>query len=945
MENNKIDYEKEEILQYPFMGSSRHLIENFSIIGYEDSLIEDMIRNKTKHRPSIISTITSAHVNTERWSNSIVINQIYPNMPQVYIDKPKSSSSIIFSFCFDNLSGNSKYIYCYYCYLFYEKYQDKYYVPKVFCIISQYPFFSTFKIICEEIHSLFVNPTEIPIEYILYCIINFSPSPVSDSFEYEFFPGKNPIQITKLSGYPYVDFNLPELFSYLSLAFVVEVFCLTTLESEIVFFSENLEMLNMIMYIFSILNYPCNDSNYFWHIVSVSKYDYLNESNCFVVKGGSFILGVNASYEDIAKDEKFKNRRNYFHIADLDNKRVRFRPYPNRKLSAKEEKLSKLMLYIEAILKDKKVTSHFLKKNIQELMQTLDKILHEYNPKYSIKKEFVEFYCSSKDIQAVSRNIQEAFYNFNLNIMKIFYEDNSVLSKMEQKKKKPSDYKDKDEEIKENQLVLLERNLNYKYYSDDEITFCQEYINSYKYNIYFKNFIQRFECLSLYRISLLFSEQFIFINQKIPNAPLMNQYFDIMDEYYNVKDIVPEKVSFSKINKFILNLSLQLSYDVIKNEQEQEPKEQLYLNQQKPKHKLIKLNRRLLLKFIQIMNKTINFIESLPFYSYITKDQILLSHRENIRNVIENRLIELGLISNKELIISSLISYFTMSLSFQKCEIYHLDSIKQNLDSLSYCARQNLFLLLKITYNLFLEEKARKDIKVIESDYINIFYFFINYIRTKSIVPDEPILRLVTEFYREIDHLTTLYSNQENNLKHSGNHNSNQSQVEGEIAKEDKNKLNNQLLNNTNYKLKAKYVCQEGKISLEELINIALENNESCNIPGKSIIKFAASKYNRKSLTHKTNSRIIKDPKIVIKCDNGKIEADFYSPQKLFSMTKEILKDFSLKTDIFSLHFDSIIQALINASFYARYLPFLEFPNEKIEKVLLKLIFSDKDSK
>jgi hypothetical protein len=53
----------------------------------------------------------------------------------------------------------------------------------------------------------------------------------------------------------------------------------------------------MIMYIMFSLNYPCNDSIYFWHIVSVPLKE-LTEENRFVGKVMDSLLGVNSSYDE-----------------------------------------------------------------------------------------------------------------------------------------------------------------------------------------------------------------------------------------------------------------------------------------------------------------------------------------------------------------------------------------------------------------------------------------------------------------------------------------------------------------------------------------------------------------------------------------------------------------------------------------------------------------------
>ena len=81
----------------------------------------------------------------------------------------------------------------------------------------------------------------------------------------------NTISFPQLSRYPLFNFNLPMLFNILPVDIIMQVFFVTFLENDIIFYSANLEILNIVLYIFSNFNYPCNDSIYFWHIVSVSQ--------------------------------------------------------------------------------------------------------------------------------------------------------------------------------------------------------------------------------------------------------------------------------------------------------------------------------------------------------------------------------------------------------------------------------------------------------------------------------------------------------------------------------------------------------------------------------------------------------------------------------------------------------------------------------------------------
>ena len=121
----------------------------------------------------------------------------------------------------------------------------------------------------------------LPFELIIYNIVNFIPSPINYGIHLNLFSNflKVPdYEINQLSGYFYLDFDLSQIFDLLPLNLVIEIFILTFIEQNIIFFSTNLEILNMVMFIMYALNYPCNDGRYFWYICSISSKNLTDEN-------------------------------------------------------------------------------------------------------------------------------------------------------------------------------------------------------------------------------------------------------------------------------------------------------------------------------------------------------------------------------------------------------------------------------------------------------------------------------------------------------------------------------------------------------------------------------------------------------------------------------------------------------------------------------------------
>ena len=80
-----------------------------------------------------------------------------------------------------------------FAHVFYRKYyQNKkigvksiyFFVPIIFCIISEFPFYNSFYLLCNQFKNLYIEKTiEVPLEIIIYNIINFTLSPLNNDIE------------------------------------------------------------------------------------------------------------------------------------------------------------------------------------------------------------------------------------------------------------------------------------------------------------------------------------------------------------------------------------------------------------------------------------------------------------------------------------------------------------------------------------------------------------------------------------------------------------------------------------------------------------------------------------------------------------------------------------------------------------------------------------------
>ena len=91
-----------------------------------------------------------------------------------------------------------------FAYVFYKQFKEKqdigdirftFYIPVTFCIISEFPYFNSYYRLCKQIVQLFQNnKNEIPLEILIYNIINFCPSPINGEVILNIEPTKFPTE-------------------------------------------------------------------------------------------------------------------------------------------------------------------------------------------------------------------------------------------------------------------------------------------------------------------------------------------------------------------------------------------------------------------------------------------------------------------------------------------------------------------------------------------------------------------------------------------------------------------------------------------------------------------------------------------------------------------------------------------------------------------------------
>ena len=782
-----------KILKFPYLAYSKNLIECFNIIGYMEvhmgEIIKEIKKNFEKNNETIIkikkmnmnylkeykSTINPIIINSIS-SNSekenfidfdLLIKSIFPSLPSIYynlIENSKDYKIDSYNVIFYLDIEQKKPIYSF-SFVFYEMIHVsnslKIHVPKVFNILSQYPYFIEFNNLFEHIYKLFkINNQEIPLEIMLYNIINFIPSPINHEMLISLFPNKDLISYEKevqkkkdettknpnhksneknengnfnqLSGYPFFHFKLQEIFKIVSIHNIIKLIIYHCIECKIIFFSYKIEILNTIMYMISKLIYPCTDSSSVSSIISISKNEFLTNNIKYLDKINQNFFGVNAKF----KKEEFKiiinNYYSDYFIIDLDNDEFEY--------FGKNKEIYKLNGYIEKILDERKVNSFFLEKFIKKLCTDFKDITTKVsNTNYGEddEDETPKFFLFDNIYFSKNQFIQETIYDFILNILYIFHNIFQLTLEKEEKN---------GEIINKFTLSFKNEKTTQENWSEEEKIFANFFYKTNIWKKYFQNYLSQNIFHKLFTIPYIFSEEFITAKQTSKN--IIKDYFHIIDKffYHNKKF---ENVDF---NKFYIYYEKNLKeYFFNESKMSKILKIDYNINVGKLKigykYKRAELDQNILFSYI-------NFIENLEeseliniFPSINLKKQLKIKESStlNLTQYIQDTLLTQKILSNEEIISFYCLSNFIV-LSDNEDICPHLEYLFSILKKQIFLYRRIINIMLSILYKL--------SVKNMQVDYLKknllIYLKIMNILIKNNIIPDNLLWDLIENF-KEIE--------------------------------------------------------------------------------------------------------------------------------------------------------------------------------------------------
>lgn len=704
---------------------SSTLINSFLIIGYEiDKLTQDLYQiflnsnnistasnlvYNNSNPPTLIDHISSNYSSNNFNEDDIIIS-VFPYIPKIYFNQKGygPTYSVIFKI------NNNNIIFYGYAYIFYENITLKNgivsNIPKAFCIISEYPFFTVYKLFCKQILANFSKENVIfPSEILVYNLVNYIPSPTNSHILLDFFPDYSSlksfnfpkeIDIPQILSYPTINYRIIELFKVISPNCFVILFVLYFLELPICFLSKNIEFLNVLLYTLTSLEYPFNREGQ--EIKPTAK---RNDKKDEIYQ---ITLGDNIENSRIS----FLNTNESHFEVDIEKGEIQYILDKNAKNFSSDKERQNILLNLKNLLIKKKKGATLFEKCLVILSFELDKKIKEYSLNNENPSQKYNFFVINQEAISINLKIQYLFYKF---IIRIFSDFKFSITKPE---------------------------------NTPTVPYCIQYINSQKDKSpllealkstkKFENFIiskmQKFEITSD-NISLTYFDEFL--NLYIQDHRLHLNYFDYLTNCVKQKikkiDFTSFYTKFSSdlqnlINDEMFSSSYFISYQISND------------NSLGFQYKYFQFDSNILFKYLHYLNylASNNLYVLFPSLSSIEKVDYLESEPNYslIIQQIEKRMVSQKLIPIKDLVVYVslyLVGLLSKDIGFRE----GIEYIKTKISSIQFfCKKYILFLLIVISKNIennefFTDEKERE---IYEKELYDIL---LNIVITKSIIPNK----------------------------------------------------------------------------------------------------------------------------------------------------------------------------------------------------------------
>ena len=694
-----------------------------------------------------------------------------------------------------------------------------------------------------------------------------------------------PIKFPFLPGYPLMQYNLAKvLLDILTPYDVIIIFIYTFLEKDVIFFSNNLELLSLTMNSYQNLNFPLNDEKYYFINACVSYDNYVKGNSTFVGSAFTTMVGINSQYQPKYLNNSSHKLKDHLAI-DLDNGIVHQEKDPNNKDTTNNNK--SLFDFIKRIckgkeLKEEKETKTILSREVKALNDELNKskenILNDDYKGY----EIIDY---NKKINSINRQIQESFYRFINNILIYLYQNLTILISTEGLKKS---------ETVRTELQFVSTSFEDNY-TKEEIIFLNELKDTMKFESFIYGFIQSYNPIDLYKIPLTFTEEFVSILSRKSNMQLKNiKFFSLFDHLYNKNQHGRNDIDFLPfMSKYFTQYKDKFDRDIQDyyiEEKESKNKFNLFdfINDKKVfnfNYIWYELDNHLIVKYLDLLrNLEQEEYQNLFHFQLLNLEQNMIKDVlvSDIENEVEKYAIDTNFLNKSDICCGNILLLFTLTLK----------SFRSWVDTQSFLStlfhdftifRKYYTIVMNMVYKLMEECIKIKDYSHAQN-FLLCYYPCINSMNEKKLVPNENLMNTIKKF-NSID--IEILSKKADKNKEEGLY---KTPVSEHKLSKIKRELNPNNL----------YICynftRNGTIKEETIINEI--NNDKKNYE----IKFQNSIF----------------PKIKFRMGKKIIESEIYSQLKILDMLTKEYNLFNKDLDTKKINAKILLEASMNIFLFIR---------------------------
>lgn len=767
------------------------LIDQFYIFGYDPTnkdlltKVVDFTRNdrdqidtkmQDNEYPIVINQIASLR-NKKLFDEIYLLRALFPSAPKIYtnVSNPEKLPNyhIAISARHETVFDNDTTIDQTYCvaYVFYEQY-EQFWFPKIFCITSEFPFFSFFKQITHKIYCEFEkDEITIPLEIFILNLINCLPPPVNypalldltpkinltKSLTLSNKPSNAPInqnflrnseirratskiikykfKIPPINKYCYIDYNINYLLQKIPVDIITKMIVLSYFNIFIIVFHKDLSILNNVLQMLCLLFPPFVEDPMYRFRYSFHKDEFENVLSFVIGNSIPCLFGINAEYSSDYSLDLFTGTPAIC-MVDLNQKKQ------DILLCGKDIQFQEIYKNIDNTIKQ--YENAILKKTSYEPNTPLGTmVINAYKqiqylslgvngPGYQYKEPF----CDNALNEELNFPLQDIAYSYSLDMFNYLFSQKCFKSNVSL--------------VQEEDKILI-TSRKYQIINEDDNDIEKQRLTSYvtfkKDLLYSKTIKEKFA------VDMICFQCFLQYKRNLPkNVDKNLNYMKVIKEVYNrlyTEHNTSETISFNTFNEFYeRNLSKAFNNEMAKSPDTFQKIENPFIEDSDVhyQYKTKELNQSMMYKYLKYLKTlSINELAAL-FPSFKRYQNPIKPINYTLLTRIIDELIQDSYQKDQTSDIISVIlklSIFTIDNLYDKSPFFYILYYPNNYSSLFLY--YHIMDMISVLY-IIITNKVKNKNNELTKDF-DTLYMILDYMVQKQIIPKHSIMKQLDELF------------------------------------------------------------------------------------------------------------------------------------------------------------------------------------------------------